>query len=413
MRYRDNGRADETKLSRELEASVAESVRAHCKQDDFTRIGAFLSGGTDSSTVVGMMSRLRRGPVHTFSIGFEEQRFNELEYARITARKFQAKHHEYLVNGDDCVSALPDMIRYFDEPFGNSSAIPTYFCARLAAQNGVGVLLAGDGGDELFGGNERYRTDKIFEIYQRAPRVLRKGLVEPALQAIPIRNGIFGRARRYVRRSNLPQPCRFFSYNLLSEHSPNTIFEPGFQDLLGDYLEIPAAYYRHGPAHDPLDRLLYVDVKMTLSDNDLLKVTRMAELAGVRPRFPFLDRSVAEFSGRVPARLKVKGFDKRYLFKRAFRELLPIEVIQKKKHGFGIPVAYWMRTHPRMRELTRDVLLSAKTRQRGYIRPSFTEELLHRHETDETTYYGDTLWTLLALELWFRRFADEPRKGSS
>jgi len=412
MKYTDARRGDEAGLSRQLEAVVEESVKVHAHQGPFSEMGAFLSGGTDSSTVVGMMSRMDRGPVKTFSIGFEEQRFNELEYARITAKKFQADHHEYLVNAKDCLEALPGMIRYFDEPFGNSSAIPTYFCAKIAAENGVKILLAGDGGDELFAGNERYLTDSIFEAYQKVPRVLRKSLVEPVLAAIPVRNGVVGMARSYVRRSNLPQPHRFFSYNLLVDNAASEIFEPDFVTSLGGYsvLEIPTAYYQEGPAKQHLDRLLYMDVKITLGDNDLLKVTRMSELAGIQARFPLLDRRVADFSGTIPSGLKVKGSQKRYLFKKAFRELLPAEVIQKKKHGFGIPVAFWMKSDPKMRELTRDVLLSARTYHRGYFKRSFIEDLLRKHEDDKTAFYGDLLWIFLTLELWFREFVDRPRR---
>jgi asparagine synthase (glutamine-hydrolysing) len=305
------------------------------------------------------------------------------------------------------------MVRYFDEPYGNSSAIPTYFCARLAAQHGVQFLLAGDGGDELFGGNERYATDKIFGLYQGVPRLVRKGVIEPALKLLPARS-LLRTARSYIRRSNLPQPERYFSYNPLVENPAAEVFEDGFLERLGGYgvLETPARYYHQGPARDPLDRLLYLDVKITLADNDLLKVTRMSELAGVRPRFPFLDRQVAEFSGEIPARLKVKGFKKRYLFKRAFRELLPAEVINKKKHGFGIPVAVWMKTDRRMRELTRDVLLSPRAFERGCVRQSYIEDLVRKHEADETAFYGDTLWTFLALELWFRQFVDQPRTAA-
>jgi asparagine synthase (glutamine-hydrolysing) len=157
-----------------------------------------------------------------------------------------------------------------------------------------------------------------------------------------------------------------------------------------------------------LNRLLYVDVKITLGDSDLPKVTCMSELAGVQTRFPFLDRAVAEFSGRIPASLKVKGLQKRYLFKRAFRNLLPAEVIKKKKHGFGIPVAYWLKSDRRLRELSHDILLSARASQRGYWRRDFIEGLLRRHEADDTTYYGDTVWTFLVLELWHRQFVDQP-----
>jgi asparagine synthase (glutamine-hydrolysing) len=244
MRYETDPRAGEDDLARGLEAVVEDAVAAHSRHEDFARVGAFLSGGTDSSTVVGMMDRLKRGPVQTFSIGFEEERFNELQYARIAASRFKTNHHEYRVTATDCLDSLPGMIRSFDEPFGNSSAIPTYFCAKLAAQHGVDTLLAGDGGDELFGGNERYRTDKIFEVYQNMPRPLRKGVIEPVLARLPMSNGVVGKARRYVRRSNFPQPHRFFSYNPLLENSPADIFDEGFLASLGGYsvLDIPSEW---------------------------------------------------------------------------------------------------------------------------------------------------------------------------
>jgi asparagine synthase (glutamine-hydrolysing) len=411
MRYYRGGGADEDALSHKLSQVVEESVRLHCKGENAVELGAFLSGGTDSSTVTGMMRRIGNEPVNSFSIGFAEERFNELEYAHITARAFQTKHHEYLVTANDCAEALPDMVRYFDEPFGNSSAIPTYFCARLAAQNGVKTLLAGDGGDELFGGNTRYLTDKIFAAYDKIPGIMREGALEPLLRLIPIRSGIIAKARSYVRRANLPQPERFFSYNLLLDNPLSMIFEPDFVRSLQGHsvLDRPNLYYRHGPAKDHLDKLLYIDMKMTLGDNDLLKVTRMCELAGVRPRFPFLDRAVADVSGEIPAGLKVKGSQKRYLFKKAFRDLLPTQVIHKKKQGFGIPVSVWMKTDRRLRELTNDVLLSARTYQRGYIRRAFVEDLLRHHATDNTAFYGDMLWTFLTLELWLREFADQPQ----
>jgi asparagine synthase (glutamine-hydrolysing) len=153
-----------------------------------------------------------------------------------------------------------------------------------------------------------------------------------------------------------------------------------------------------------------VDVKVTLGDSDLPKVTRMCELAGVQVRFPFLDRSVATFSGCIPASLKVKRFEKRYLFKRAFRNLLPIEIIKKKKHGFGIPVSTWLKTDPKFRELARDTLLSRRAFDRNYFRRQFIEDLFKKHEEDQSPYYGDTLWTFLTLELWHRQIVDQPAR---
>jgi asparagine synthase (glutamine-hydrolysing) len=410
MRYGVAGDTNENRLSKELESLFERCVAAHCNNEPFEGIGAFLSGGTDSSTVVGMMSRMGQGPAKAFSIGFQEQPFNELGYAQIAAEKFHAEHHTYLVGPEDCFEALPDMIRFFDEPFGNSSAIPTYFCARLAAQNGVNMLLAGDGGDELFGGNERYATDKIYGLYHSVPQVLRKGIIEPVLSWIPSENGLPGRAKRYVRRANMPGIDRILSHQFLFTQDPAEIFEKDFLQELGEYsiLDLPRHYYETAPAHDPLDRILYADLKITLGDSDLPKVTCMAEMAGIQVRFPFLDRAVAEFSGRLPARLKVKGFQKRYLFKKAFRNLLPAEIIKKKKHGFGIPVANWLKSDPKLRELARDTLLSQACLERGYFQRDFIKRLFRQHETDDTSYYGDTLWTFLVLELWRRQLVDAP-----
>ncbi len=408
MRYAVEGDASEAQLGRELEEVVERSVAAHCAGAGARGLGAFLSGGTDSSTVVAMMTRALRAPVKAFSIGFQEQPFNELQYAETAARTFGSEHHTYLVSAKDCLDALPDIVRCFDEPFGNASAVATYFCARLAAENGAKTLLAGDGGDELFGGNERYATEHIFEIYHRVPKWLRTGLIEPIV-ALPIGGGLSRKGRGYIRRANLPGVERMLSFAFLRAHAPEDVFTGDFLRSLGDYsvLDIPAQHYAHAPATDHLNHLLYVDMKITLADNDLPKVTCASELAGVRARFPFLDREVAEFSGRIPAGLKVKGFEKRYLFKRAFRNVLPAEIIRKKKHGFGIPVASWMKSDPAIRELARDTLLSPRASGRDYFRREFVEELFRRHDATDGTYYGDILWTFLMVELWHKQFIDQ------
>jgi asparagine synthase (glutamine-hydrolysing) len=410
MRYWSGGDVDEDRLSRDLESRVERSVAACCQEESFDRFGAFLSGGTDSSTIVGMMARMGRGPVKAFSIGFQEQVFNELEYAEIAARRFQAEHHTYLVSAGDCLQALPHIIRQFDEPFGNSSAIPTYFCARLAAQNGIEVLLGGDGGDELFGGNEAYRTEKVFDLYYNVPGALRKRLIEPLLRIFPIDVGLVGKARRYVRRANIPRLERMLSYHFLCTHAFEDVFEAGFLNGLTGYsvYDRLSRYVSDAPTRDPLDQRLYSDVKTVLGDSDLPKVTCMAELAGIQARFPFLDRSVAEFSGCIPAGLKVKGLEKRYLFKRAFRNLLPVEILQKKKHGFGIPVSVWMKSDPGMSAILRDTMFSRRTLERGYFRREFIEEMFRRYESDDTSYFGDVLWIFLVLELWHRQFVDQP-----
>ncbi len=409
MKYDAGTDRNEKRLSRQLESVVEESVAAHARGDNpFHQTGAFLSGGTDSSTVVGMMSRMGVGAPKAFSIGFQEEHFNELDYARIAAKHFGAEHHTHLVGAEECFSALPGMVRSFDEPFGNSSAIPTYFCARMAAEAGVTLLLAGDGGDELFGGNERYAMDRIFQAYQWIPKPLRQHLIEPVLERIPIQSGLPKKLRGYVRRANLSPIERLLSFQFLATHRAEDVFEVDFLHSLGGYsiLDIPSQLFAEAPAHDDLDRILYADVKITLGDSDLPKVTRMCEAAGVRVRYPFLDRPVAVFSGSIPADCKVRGFEKRYLFKKAFRDLLPVEVIKKKKHGFGIPVSVWLKNEPKFREFSHDVLLSRRAFERNYFRRDFIEMLFRKHEEDDSTYYGDTLWTFLTLELWHRRVID-------
>ncbi len=411
MRYGIGEDVNEQRLSHELEQVVEQSVSAHCSGESSSHLGAFLSGGTDSSTVLGLMTRTSGPPVKAFSIGFEEQGFNELRYAQIAARSFGAEHLTYVVGVRDCLDALPAMVRCFDEPFCNASAIPTYFCARLAAENGVRTLLAGDGGDELFGGNERYATEKIFEAYHYIPRPLRAGVIEP-LARLPIHTSLTRKARGYIRRANMRGVERMLSFQFLRTHAAEDVFSRDFVASLGAYsvVDIPAGHYARAAAKDHVDRLLYVDMKITLADNDLPKVTCMSELAGMRPRFPFLDRAVAEFSGHIPASLKVKRLQKRYLFKRAFRNLLPIEIIRKQKHGFGIPVALWMKTDRRMRELACDTLLSSRTLERGYFRRDFIEEWIRNHQASDSAQYGHGLWTFLTLELWHRQVVDEPAR---
>jgi len=371
--------------------------------------GAFLSGGTDSSTVVGMMTRITGEPVNAFSIGFNEDRYNELRHAELTARYFGASHYTETITPEIALGALPRLVEAYDEPFGNNSALGTFFCAQLAREAGVTHLLAGDGGDEIFGGNERYRTDRIFGSYSRVPAVLRQGLLEPVLLSLPATvPGVLGRAQRYIRRARIPNPRRFYSYEFFVAQHAHDLLHPDFRRAIA--VEAPWAaieeHFHRLRASSELNRLLYLDLKLTIGDNDLLKVTRTAELAGVTVRFPLLSLALVEFTGTLPADFKVRGFEKRYLFKRAFRSLLPSETLAKRKHGFGVPTADWLKTHPGFRELARDTLLSPRAVQRGYFRPGALENLFALHATDSTPFYGDILWAILMLELWHRSHID-------
>lgn len=395
--------------ARRVWALTEAAVREALDGSDAKTTGAFLSGGTDSSTVVGLMGRLTGERTHAFSIGFEEDRYNELGYAEVAARHFGAAHYTHVVTPDEALDVLPRLVDAFDEPFGNNSAIGTYLCARLAASSGMTRLLAGDGGDEIFGGNERYRTDRIFERWRLVPAPVRRLALEPLLHIIPADPaGVVGRARRYVRRANLPTPERFYSYEFFVAQNAADLLTPEFLGAVDR--DAPATivreHFHRVDAASDLHRLMYVDLKLTIGDNDLLKVTRTAELVGLDVGFPMLARRLVEFTGTLPASFKLRGLETRYLFKRAFRGLLPQPTLLKPKHGFGVPTSLWLRDHRGFRDLARDVLLSPQARQRGLFAPGALDGVLARHAVDTTPFYGDLVWSLLMLELWHRRHLD-------
>ena len=385
------------------------AVRLALRGAEAKTTGAFLSGGTDSSTVVGLMARTTGERPNAFSIGFDVPRYDELDYATLAARHFDAAHYTHVVTAGEAFGVLPRLVRAFPEPFANNSAIGTLACAELARQCGVRRLLAGDGGDEIFGGNERYRTDRVFARYHLIPGPVRRWVVEPLLARVPAdAPTLLGRAHRYVRRASLPNPRRFYSYEFFVAQEAAWLLTPEFRAAVNP--EAPVAlleeHWRRARAGEELNRLLYLDLKLTIADNDLLKVTRTAALAGLGVRFPFLDRSLVEETATWPAAFKVRGLEKRYLFKRAFRDLLPAETLAKSKHGFGVPTSHWLRTDPRFRALARDTLLARASVERGYFRRQGLQRLFDLHDADPTPFYGDILWTLLMLELWHREHQD-------
>ncbi|OGW63372.1 MAG: hypothetical protein A2V83_07935 [Nitrospirae bacterium RBG_16_64_22] len=402
-------REDRSVLPRVLEKRLREEVERSVRSSlagarDGRRVGCFLSGGTDSSTILGYAARVLGEPVHAFSIGFDEPGYDELSYARIASRRFGADHHEMIVTPENVVDGLDRVVDAYEEPFGNASAIPTYHCAVLARAHGVDLLLAGDGGDELFGGNERYAADHVFRRWHRIPAWLRRGVIEPALNAAPAA-GVVDKGRRYVRRANIPHPDRFFSYNFVSALGARNIFDESFLARAhpDSLLEEARAHYARAEAESEINRLLYLDVKMALTDNDLRKVGGMCEAARVGVRFPYLDPALMSFSGTIPADLKVRGTEKRVLFKRAFRDFLPEEIIRKKKHGFGLPVGRWLNTKPVLRDLLHDTLQSRSARDRGIYRDGFVEEMLQGLDADGSAWYGDNLWSMLVLEKWMMK----------
>lgn len=390
-----------------LEQRFRTIVRASvARAADDEAVGAFLSGGTDSSTVTGYLTELLGSPADTYSIGFRADGFDEMEFARITARHFGSRPHEYYVTPDDVLEAVPKIASAADEPFGNESVVAAYCCARMAQADGKRLLLAGDGGDEIFGGNARYARQKVFEAYALVPGMLRRYMVEPVLFALPDRFAAIRKARSYVRQARTPLPDRLEDYNFLERERLAEILEPDF--LAAIDTKMPAtlardAYFRV-VSRSAVNRMMHLDLKQTLADNDLRKVGLACELAGVNVAFPLLDEELVEFSGLVPPNQKVKGVQLRYLFKHALKDFLPAETLAKSKHGFGLPFGLWLRNDQRLRALVNDSF--ASLRRRGFVRPAYLDYLSDMHDNDHASYYGVMIWVLLMLEQWLRQHAD-------
>lgn len=400
----------EAELAGQLKTRVSDAIAARLEVDaEPGHVGTFLSGGVDSSTVTAILTQIAGHPVRSFSVGFAEPAFNEIPYARIAARAFGVEHHEYSVAPGDVVDAIPVLLEAFDEPFANASAIPAYFCAKIARASGVQVLYAGDGGDELFAGNERYATQRLFEYYGRIPGWLRASFVRPLVffLAEQFHSTLSTKARSYICRAETPYPDRLWTYGVFEIIAMNDLLHKDFLSALGqDYHPYSRLrdYYLQAPARTELDRQLYVDLKLAICDNDLFKVTRTAQAAGLAVRFPFLDPPLAEFAAAIPARIKMRGRRLRSFFKRAYADVLPPEIRTKRKHGFGLPIAVWLKTDRRLNEMMHDLLLSPRSLQRGYFRRQAVESLIERHRTDATSFYGTVLWNLMVLELWHRTY---------
>jgi asparagine synthase (glutamine-hydrolysing) len=381
----------------EFRSILEQSVR----DADGPATAAFLSGGTDSSTIVGALSATRGGPVDTFSIGFDADGFDEMEYARCASEHFASHAHEYYLKPADIVTAIPVIAREYDEPFGNDSAVPTYFCAKVAHDAGFEYMLAGDGGDEIFGGNARYAKQRLFELYGRLPSLLRQGLIEPVTRVPGLSSSFpLSKLRSYVNQANIGLPLRMESYNFLHRTPLDEIFERDFihaVDPSTTDASLVEVYERTASDHY-LNRMMHLDLKFTLADNDLRKVGTMAEAAGIEVRYPLLDDRMVSFANQLPTDYKVRGQKLRWFFKEALTDLLPEKIIQKSKHGFGLPFGVWATEHAPLGEMVGDSLSDFK--KRGWIRPVYLDHMLAMQRGPHAGYYGIMIWVTMMLERW-------------
>jgi asparagine synthase (glutamine-hydrolysing) len=400
-RFDEPGVADFTQLAASFREALRNAVLA---QLDGSKAACFLSGGTDSSTIAGLIRDVTGGPVSSYSIGFDATGYDEMAYARLAAARFGTDHHEYYVTPADLEQHIPAVAAHYDQPFGNSSALPAYCCARFAHQDGVSRMLAGDGGDELYGGNVRYAKQRVFSWYSMLPKPLRIGLLEPVLErsrlgALPLAS----KGRSYIEQAKVPLPDRLQMYNLLLRLGVVGTFEAGFLSTVD--CDEPLRHQRHAwqAVHDSpsaLNRMLAYDWRYTLAESDLPKVRGSANLAGVSVGFPMLDPALVELSLRLPLQYKLKGVKLRWFFKEALRGFLPDEIIAKSKHGFGLPFGSWALQHEGLRRLVTDSLGSLATRR--LFRPAFVDQLLNIRLPEHPGYYGEMVWIMVMLEHWLR-----------
>lgn len=368
------------------------------------RFGTFLSGGLDSSTVTGLAARVQPQMEHAYTIGFEHPDYDESHYAKIAAKHFGVDLRLYYVTPKDVAESLRAITRAYDEPFGNSSAVPAFICASKAAADGLPLMLAGDGGDELFAGNERYAKQELFKYYGMLPGWLRSSVLDPIADGPGKRasGGPLRKLYRYVDQARAGTGRRMIEvFDQRKGIAPDQLFSADFRPSIDPARpgEDLVEFFDRSPAKSDLDRMLHLDWKITLADNDLRKVNRMAELAGIDVRYPMLDEDVVDFSMRVPAALKLEGGKLRHFYKQAFGNFLPQEIIDKRKHGFGLPFGEWLKTEPLLRDITYPALDSLK--RRGIFDPAAIDRVVTLHREGHASYYGSMVWALLMLELWF------------
>ena len=389
-------------LKTEFRSTLQDAV---ARQLDGGKPGCFLSGGTDSSTVAGMVGLAAGRPAATYSIGFEAAGYDEMAFARIASKAFGTAHHEYYVTPDDLVRSIADVAAHYDLPFGNSSAVPAYYCAKMAREDGITRILAGDGGDELFGGNSRYAKQKVFGLYDSVPGPV-KALLEPlfGLGIVASTPGL-GKVSSYIKQANVPMPDRQHTYNQLERLGVQDVLTPAFLQQVsttGPH-EHQRGVWGLAKARNLLDKQLAYDWRYTLAENDLPKVCGTTALAGVEVGFPMLDSALVDFSMRLPTSYKLKGLKLRWFFKEALRDFLPDEIITKKKQGFGLPFGVWAHRHAALNALATDSLHSLATR--GFVRPEFIKTLLQERLAQHPGYYGEMIWILMMLEQWLRKHA--------
>lgn len=402
LTFRNQSSADENELQDALRQQLQEAVERRLVSD--VPLGAFLSGGVDSSAVVDLMAGASDRPVTTCAIGFDSEKYDEVQYARRVAEQFGTDHHEFTVR-EQVADSLPAISSYFDEPFADPSFVPTYFVSRLARQQ-VTVALAGDGGDENFAGYGKYAIDaRENQLRGLFPELVRQRLF-PGLGALAgkIPHGLGRRARSLLTSLAQDPATAFYQSNRFCDPAVwNRIITPELQRATAGYdpADITRAHYHNADAEDHLSRILYADFKTYLPGDILVKVDRMSMANSLETRAPMLDYRFVEFAASVPSSYKLHGSEKKYLLKKAFEGRLPHDILYRKKMGFSVPLAQWLRNE--IRSLAEPLLTGEQSPLARFFRMDVVAELWQTHLAGQDRYTQE-LWTLLALALWQQQY---------
>ncbi|HRH45926.1 MAG TPA: asparagine synthase (glutamine-hydrolyzing) [Pyrinomonadaceae bacterium] len=390
----------EAEYIEELRAQLTEAVKIRLISE--VPLGAFLSGGVDSSTIVAIMAQLSEKPVKTFSIGFNEDSFNELKFARMAAKHFNTEHHEFIVT-PDLVEIVDELVWHFDEPFADPSALPTFMVAKMA-RDFVTVVLSGDGGDELFAGYTRYVVDKKRSGFSNLPGFVRKG-VQAVSEKLP--HGAKG--KNYLYNASLDAIDRYIdSVSHFTKLKRKALyakdFLPNMNGSFGAAENIFQSFANKVDTGNPIDNLLYLDSKTYLPSDILVKVDRMTMATSLEARGPLLDHKLIEFVVGMPTDLKMKGLETKYIFKKAMEGIVPNEILYREKQGFGVPINEWINLQ--LKDRIQSTLTDSKTIERGYFDKKYIQTLLDEHHKGRRDN-SHSLWVLLNLELWHRQFVDK------
>lgn len=389
----------EMELGQALSDLLKDAVRMRLISD--VPLGALLSGGVDSSTIVCLMSEIMDRPVKTFSIGFDDPSYNELRYARAVAQHLGTDHYELTIQ-PDAVNLVERLVRYLDEPLADVSIFPTYLVSQLARQH-VTVVLSGDGGDELFAGYEWYIADKFDRGYRKLPATVRTRWILPVIDHIPPssrKKGVRNKLKRFVEGTMLPPALRHFRWNIfLTEERKRLLYSEDLQRAVAP-LDIYArfiAYLEAVDEADPLWQQQFADINTYLVDDILVKVDRMSMANSLEARTPYLDYRVVEFAAGLPSKLKLRGWQTKYLLKQSMATKLPRDILTRRKEGFSIPMKNWLRKE--LRPLMQDVLSAERLGREGLFNSPYVEQLKMEH-LKGIANHSHQLWSLIIFEIW-------------